>query len=49
MIAVMHSQSTMSIWNADTGTKVSRFTFAETILAFTFNPFQLDSLVCKST
>ena len=37
----------MTIWNADTGTKVSRFTFTETIMSFTFNPFQPENLVCE--
>ena len=37
----------MTIWNADTGTRISRFTFTETITAFTFNPFQTEQLICK--
>ena len=48
LLAVMLSPSSMTIWNADTGIKVSRFTFTETIVAFAFNPFQPESLICKS-
>jgi len=36
----------MTIWNARDAIRVSRFTFAETILSFSFNPFQPESLVC---
>ena len=38
----------MTIWNTDTGTKVSRFTFIETILGFAFDPFKAETLVCES-
>ena len=45
LLAVMLSPSVMTIWNADTGTKVSRFTFTETIVSFVFNPFQSENLI----
>ena len=44
----MLTPSSITIWNASTGTKVSKFTFTETIVAFVFNPFQPENLVCKS-
>ena len=49
LLAVMLSPSSITIWNASTGQRVSRFTFTETIVAFVFNPFQLENLVCKSS
>ena len=48
LLAVMLTPSSITIWNASTGTKVSRFTFTETIVAFVFNPFQPENLVRKS-
>ena len=48
LLAVMISPSSMTIWNADTGVKVSRFTFTETIMALAFNPFQPENLICES-
>ena len=48
LLAVMLTPGVMTIWNADTGTKVSRFTFTETILSFAFNPFQQENLVRES-
>ncbi len=47
LLAVLVAPSTMTVWNADTGTKVSRFTFTESIHAFLFNPFKPDDLVCE--
>lgn len=49
LLAVMLSPSSITIWNASTGTKVSRFTFTETIVSFVFNPFQPENLVCELT
>ena len=47
LLAVLVAPSTMTVWNTDTGTKVSRFTFTESIHAFLFNPFKPDDLVCE--
>ena len=47
LLAVLVAPSTMTIWNADTATKVSRFTFSEAITAFSFSPFRPENLVCK--
>lgn len=44
----MLTPNTITIWNASTGQKVSRFTFTETIVAFVFNPFQPENLVRES-
>lgn len=49
LLAVMLNPGVMTIWNADTGTKVSRFTFTETIMSFSFNPFQPENLILQST
>jgi hypothetical protein len=48
LLAVMLSPSTLTIWNSSTGTKVNRVTFSETIVAFTFSPFQSENLVLQS-
>lgn len=47
LLAVMQSPSSLTVWNAGTGTKVNRVTFSETIEAFTFSPFQAEILVCE--
>lgn len=48
LIAVMLAPSTMTLWNTDTGTRISRLTFFETISNFTFNPFQTEQLILLS-
>ena len=47
LLVVMLSPSSLSIWNADSGTRVTRLTLSETIEAFTFSPFQTENLVCE--
>ncbi|KAL5471412.1 hypothetical protein EMCRGX_G029528 [Ephydatia muelleri] len=49
LLAVMLSPSSMTIWNSDTGTAVSRFAFTEVVMAFAFDPFIAESLIMKST
>ena len=48
LLAVLVTPNTMTIWNADTGTRVSRFTFVETLQAFVFDPFKAEDLICES-
>lgn len=47
-MAVISSPGTLTLWNADTGSRLTRFSFSETICSFAFNPFQLEQLVRKS-
>ncbi|XP_019864425.1 PREDICTED: WD repeat-containing protein 11-like isoform X2 [Amphimedon queenslandica] len=48
LLLIFTSPGTMCIWNADTGTRISRTTFAENILSFSFNHFSPDQLVLLS-
>ena len=43
----MLSPSSMTIWNSDTGTAVSRFAFTEVVMAFAFDPFIAESLISE--
>lgn len=39
LLVVLHAPSSMILWNADTGTKLWKKTFQETLLCFAFDPF----------
>ena len=49
LLVVLHAPSSMILWNADTGTKLWRKTFQESLLCFAFDPFMPSNVTCKFT
>lgn len=47
LLVVLHSPSSMILWNADTGTKLWKKTFQEPLLCFAFDPFMPSNVTCK--
>lgn len=47
LLVVLHAPSSMILWNADTGTKLWKKTFQETLLCFAFDPFTPCNVTCK--
>ena len=45
LLAVLVSPNILTVWNTDTGTRVNRIIFSESVLSFTFNPFQPEQLL----
>ena len=47
LLVVLHAPSSMILWNADTGTKLWKKTFQETLLCFAFDPFMPSNVTCE--
>ena len=47
LLVVLHAPSSMILWNADTGIKLWKKTFQETLLCFAFDPFMPSNVTCK--
>lgn len=47
LLAVLHAPSSLILWNADTGTKLWKKTFQESLLCFAFDPFIPSNVTCK--
>ncbi|CAH1783668.1 unnamed protein product [Owenia fusiformis] len=44
LLAALHPPSTLVLWNADTGTKLWKKSYTETLQAFAFDPFEFSKL-----
>lgn len=47
LLVVLHSPSSLVLWNADTGTKLWKKLFQESLLCFAFDPFTPSNVTCK--
>ena len=47
LLAVLHAPSSLILWNADTGTKLWKKTFQESLLCFAFDHFIPSNVTCK--
>ena len=47
LLAALHAPSSLVLWNADTGTKLWKKTFQESLLCFAFDPFSPSKVTCK--
>lgn len=47
LLLAVHPPNYIVLWNADTGTKLWKKSYAENILSFSFDPFDPSHLACK--
>lgn len=47
LLLAVHPPNYIVLWNADTGTKLWKKSYAENILSFSFDPFDPSNLTCK--
>lgn len=47
LLLAIHPPNYIVLWNADTGTKLWKKSYAENILSFSFDPFDPSHLACK--
>lgn len=47
LLLAVHPPNYIVLWNADTGTKLWKKSYAENILSFSFDPFDPSRLACK--
>lgn len=46
LLAALHSPSSLVLWNADTGIKLWKKTFQESLICFAFDPFSPAKVTC---
>ncbi|XP_059803789.1 WD repeat-containing protein 11 isoform X2 [Hypanus sabinus] len=46
LLLAVHPPNYIVLWNADTGTKLWKKSYAENILSFSFDPFEISNLAC---
>ena len=47
LLLAIHPPNYIVLWNADTGTKLWKKSYADNILSFSFDPFDPSHLTCK--
>lgn len=47
MLAVLHPPNCFVLWNADTGTKIWRKNYSDTLQGFAFDPFDSAKVACE--
>ena len=47
LLAVLHPPHNVILWNADTGTKLWKKSYAEVLTSFSFDPFDPSKMACK--
>ena len=47
LLVALHPPYTLILWNADTGTRLWKKSYTETILSFSFDPFNSKNIACE--
>ena len=47
LLVALHPPYSMILWNTDTGTKLWKKSYTETLLSFSFDPFYHRNVACK--
>ena len=47
LLVALHPPYSLVLWNADTGTKLWKKSYTDTLLSFSFDPFEPSHLACK--